>query len=31
MGSAVGDGIVIAEKQIDLANDCMRVKGYSGQ
>ncbi|MFJ2279616.1 hypothetical protein ACIOUG_00575 [Pseudomonas sp. NPDC087803] len=31
MGSAVGDGIVIAEKQIDLTNDCMRVKGYSGQ
>lgn len=31
MGSAVGDGIVIAEKQIDLTNDCMRVKGYAGQ
>ncbi|MDI2595255.1 hypothetical protein NYP20_11465 [Pseudomonas sp. N3-W] len=31
MGSAVGDGIVIAQKQIDLTNDCMRVKGYVGQ
>ncbi len=31
MGNAVGDGVVIAEKQIDLTNDCMRVKGYSGQ
>ena len=31
MGSAVGDGIVIAEKQIDLTNECMRVKGYAGQ
>ncbi|WP_445178445.1 hypothetical protein [Pseudomonas sp. McL0111] len=31
MGSAVGDGIVIAEKQIDLTNDCMRLKGYAGQ
>lgn len=31
MGSAVGDGIVIAEKQIDLTNDCMRLKGYVGQ
>lgn len=30
MGNAVGDGIVIAEKQIDLTNDCMRVKGYRG-
>lgn len=30
MGNAVGDGVVIAEKQIDLTNDCMRVKGYSG-
>ncbi|MBK5373200.1 MULTISPECIES: hypothetical protein [unclassified Pseudomonas] len=31
MGSAVGDGIVIAEKQVDLTNDCMRLKGYDGQ
>jgi hypothetical protein len=31
MGTAVGDGVVIAEKQIDLTNDCMRLKGYQGQ
>ena len=28
MGSAVGDGIIIAEKLIDLKNDCMLVKVY---
>ena len=28
VGAAVGDGIVIAEKQIELTNDCMRAKGY---
>lgn len=31
MGAAVGDGIVIAEKQVDLTNRCMRAKGYAGQ
>lgn len=31
MGNAVGDGIVIAQKQIELMNDCMRLKGYVGQ
>ncbi|MFJ2483465.1 hypothetical protein ACIOWE_24675 [Pseudomonas sp. NPDC087598] len=30
VGAGVGDGIVIAEKQIDLTNDCMRLRGYSG-
>ncbi|WKZ86480.1 hypothetical protein N5B55_05895 [Ralstonia pickettii] len=29
MGSAVGDGIVIAEKRVELTNDCMKLKGYS--
>jgi hypothetical protein len=28
MGAAVGDGIVIAEKQIELTNQCMRARGY---
>lgn len=31
MGNAVGDGIIIAEKQVELVNDCMRLKGYVGQ
>ncbi|MFL1495403.1 hypothetical protein [Pseudomonas antarctica] len=31
MGNAVGDGIIIAEKQIELLNDCMRLKGYVGK
>jgi hypothetical protein len=30
VGAGVGDGIVVAEKQIDLTNDCMRLRGYSG-
>jgi hypothetical protein len=30
VGTGVGDGIVVAEKQIDLTNDCMRLRGYSG-
>ncbi|MBA3494659.1 MAG: hypothetical protein H0T87_11260 [Gammaproteobacteria bacterium] len=30
IGAGVGDGIVIAEKQIELTNDCMRLKNYSG-
>lgn len=29
MGAAVGDGIVIAEKQIELTNECMKTKGYT--
>jgi hypothetical protein len=28
MGKAVGDGIVIAEKRIELTNDCMKARGY---
>ena len=28
MGAAVGDGIVIAEKQIELTNECMKARGY---
>ena len=28
MGRAVGDGIVIAEKRIELTNECMKVRGY---
>lgn len=31
MGNAVGDGIVTAQKQVELINDCLRVKGYVGQ
>jgi hypothetical protein len=27
-GRAIGDGIVVAEKQIDLANECMKARGY---
>ena len=30
VGAGVGDGIVVAEKQIDLTTDCMRLRGYSG-
>ena len=29
MGAAVGDGVVIAEKQIELTNDCMKLRGYA--
>ena len=28
MGAAVGDGIVIAEKQVALTNECMKARGY---
>jgi len=28
VGTGIGDGIVIAEKRIELVNDCMKVKGY---
>lgn len=28
MGAAIGDGIVIAEKQVDLTNDCVKARGY---
>ncbi len=28
MGAAVGDGIVIAEKQVELTNECMKARGY---
>ena len=28
MGAAIGDGIVIAEKQIELTNECMKARGY---
>jgi hypothetical protein len=28
MGAAIGDGVVIAEKQIELTNDCMKARGY---
>jgi len=30
VGAGVGDGIVVAGKQIDLVNDCMRLRGYTG-
>ncbi|MFJ7316158.1 hypothetical protein ACIQVE_26070 [Pseudomonas sp. NPDC098747] len=30
VGAGVGDGIVVAEKQIELTNDCMRLRGYNG-
>lgn len=29
MGAAIGDGIVIAEKQIELTNECMKARGYA--
>jgi hypothetical protein len=29
MGNAVGDGIVKAEKQVELTNDCMKARGYA--
>lgn len=28
IGTTIGEGINIAEKQIDLVNDCMRSRGY---
>ncbi|MDH0866402.1 hypothetical protein [Mitsuaria sp. GD03876] len=28
MGKAIGDGVVIAEKRIELTNDCMKARGY---
>ncbi len=28
LGTAVGDGIVSAEKQVELVNDCMAARGY---
>jgi len=28
MGAAIGDGIVIAEKQIELEKECMKARGY---
>lgn len=28
VGTAIGDGIVIADKQVDLTNDCMKARGY---
>ncbi len=31
LGAAVGDGIVIAEKQIALTNECMKARGYAPQ
>jgi hypothetical protein len=31
MGDAIGDGIVIAEKQVELKNACMKAKGYRAQ
>ena len=31
LGTAVGDGIVIAQTQVDLTNDCMRARGYVGR
>lgn len=29
LGTAIGDGIVVAEKQIELTNACMRARGYA--
>jgi len=29
MGAAIGDGVVIAEKQIELTNECMKARGYA--
>lgn len=31
LGAAIGDGIVIAEKQVELTNECMRSRGYVPQ
>jgi hypothetical protein len=28
MGAAIGDGIVTAEKQVELTNECMKARGY---
>ncbi len=28
-GAAIGDGVVIAEKQVELTNECMKVRGYT--
>ncbi len=28
MGAAIGDGIIVAEKQIELTNECMKARGY---
>lgn len=28
-GAAIGDGVIIAEKQAELANECMRLRRYS--
>lgn len=28
MGAAIGDGIVVAEKQVELTNECMKARGY---
>ena len=29
LGAAVGDGIIIAEKQVALTNECMKARGYA--
>jgi hypothetical protein len=29
MGAAIGDGIVTAEKQVELTNECMKARGYT--
>ena len=29
MGAAIGDGIVIGEKQVELTNECMKARGYT--
>ena len=29
MGAAIGDGVVIAEKQVELTNECMKARGYT--
>jgi len=29
MGAAIGDGVVIAEKQVELTNECMTARGYT--
>ena len=31
LGTAVGDGIVIAEKRVELTNECMKARGYAPQ
>ena len=28
LGTAIGDGIVVAEKRVELTNDCMKARGY---